>query len=140
MGGHALVSASVPVCELEHRPDLVLVDAGGVAVADHALQAHHVRPGVEEDAVAVDAVAAGPADLLVVALDGLGHVAVDDVAHVRLVDAHAEGDGGAHDVDVVADEGVLGDGAIFCTEAGVIGQRLDPERREVLGRRLGGSS
>ena len=41
------------------------------------------------------AVASGAADLLVVGLDRRRHVGMDDEAHVRLVDAHAEGDGGA---------------------------------------------
>ena len=73
----------------------------------HALVADHVGPRVEQHAVAREAVAPGAPDLLVVALDRARHLAVDDVAHVRLVDAHAEGDGRDDDVDLVAREGVL---------------------------------
>lgn len=38
---------------------------------------------------------------LVVAFKGFGQRVVDDEAHVRLVDAHAEGNGGRNDLDLV---------------------------------------
>ena len=79
----------------------------GLELGGEAIVRQHVGPRVEQHAVARQAVAAGAADLLVVALDRPRHVAVDHVADVRLVDAHAEGDGGDHDVDLVAREGVL---------------------------------
>jgi hypothetical protein len=52
-------------------------------------------------------VATCSAGLLVVALDVLGAVVVDHEAHVGLVDAHAERDGGHDDLDLVAQERVL---------------------------------
>ena len=72
-------------------------------------------------ASAGQAVAARAARLLVVALDGLGQVVVHDEAHVGLVDAHAEGDGGDDDVDLVAREGVLYARALVRRQAGVVG-------------------
>ena len=38
---------------------------------------------------------------LVVAFKGLGQGVVNDEAHVRLVDAHAKGDGGSNDLNPV---------------------------------------
>ena len=53
------------------------------------------------------AVAAGAAGFLVVGFEALGQVEVGDEAHVGLVDAHAEGDGGDHDDAVLAQEALL---------------------------------
>ena len=53
---------------------------------------------------------AGPfqrARLLQVVLQGAGDIGVDDQAHVRLVDAHAEGVGGDDGLQVTADEALL---------------------------------
>jgi len=51
----------------------------------------------QEDAVRGLPVATGAADLLNILLKGAGSVVVEDVANVRLVDAHTEGAGGHHD-------------------------------------------
>lgn len=61
---------------------------------DDPLDALDVSVGVEEDAVGQLSISASSAGLLIVSLHWLGKTGVDDVAHVRLVDAHAEGDGG----------------------------------------------
>ena len=53
------------------------------------------------------AIAAGTARLLVVGLDALGHVVVNHVAHVGLVDAHTKGVGGNHHLNIVVDKGAL---------------------------------
>jgi hypothetical protein len=58
----------------------------------------------EERTIAGEAVAAGTPGLLVIAFDVLGQIVVYDVTHVRLVDAHAEGDRRTHDADLVANE------------------------------------
>lgn len=68
---------------------------------DDAPDTCDVLVGVEEVAVGGFAVAAGPARLLVVALDRLGQRKVDDEAYIRLVDAHAEGDRGAHNLRAI---------------------------------------
>ena len=57
-----------------------------------------------------------------------------DEAHVRLVDAHAEGDGGHHHDAFFAQEAVLVLGALRVIHAGVIRQG----RNAVLGEELGG--
>jgi hypothetical protein len=63
---------------------------------------------VAEPGVGRQAVAAGAAGLLVVGLDALRQVQVGDEAHVRLVDAHAEGDGGDDDDALAAQEAPAG--------------------------------
>src|SRR5262249_53738188 len=109
---------------------------GVLGLVGEAVVGHHVGPRIEEHAVTVHAVASGAPDLLVVALDRARHVAVDDVADVGLVDAHAEGHGGHDDVAVVAAEGILGAGARPGLHAGVIGQRPHAVVAQELGHRL----
>ena len=68
------------------------------------------------------AVAPGAAGFLVVGLDALGQVEVGDETDIGLVDAHAEGDGGAHDQAFLAQEAALVGGAFGSGQAGVVGQ------------------
>ncbi len=83
----------------------------------------HVLQPVGHPGVGRQAVAPGAAGLLVVGLDALGQVQVGDEAHVRLVDAHAEGDGGDDDDAVLAQEALLVARAGLGRQAGVVGQR-----------------
>ena len=56
-----------------------------------------------------------------------------DEAHVGLVDAHAEGDGGDHHHAVLAQEAVLVRCAHLGVQAGVVGQRVDALPASQLG-------
>ena len=106
------------------RADLNVLARRLVAAAElggEAIARQHVGPRIEQHAVAGQPVAAGAADLLVVALDRARHVAVDHVADVRLVDAHAERDGRDHHLDLVARERVLDRVARARLHAGVVG-------------------
>ena len=122
--------------------------AGGPAVADHGLEpglvlaadlflllliqlliaavlqqkfgGGDVAGGVEEDAVRRLPVPSGPSRLLVVGLQALGHVVVDDIAHIGFVNAHAEGVGGHHDRPVVKLKVVLICLALLLVQPGVI--------------------
>lgn len=78
-----------------------VVTVGGV---DHLALLDDILEPVGQPGGGGLAVTAGAAGLLVVALDGLGQVEVGDEAHVGLVDAHAEGDGGDDDQTVLAQE------------------------------------
>ena len=92
---------------------------------------HHVAAGKEQQAVRRQSVAPRASRFLVVALDVLRQIRVDDVADVRLVDAHAEGDGGADDLRLVPQEGVLIPRTLVGIEAGMIGdggKSLRPQR------------
>ena len=98
---------------------------------------------VERQGVGGRAVAARPADLLVVALDRLRQVGVGDVADVGLVDAHAEGDGRADDEPVLPLEAGLAAAALVGVEPGVVGERrvagLPQREAERLGLGAGGA-
>lgn len=66
-------------------------------------------------------VSSGTPDLLHVALEALGHVVVDDAAHVRLVQAHAEGHGGHHHPQLPAHEVILDPPPLRSRHASVVG-------------------
>ena len=65
-------------------------------------QRQEVAAGVEQHALGLQAVAAGPAGLLLVVLQRLGHGRVQHEADVGAVDAHAEGDRGHDHVALLA--------------------------------------
>ncbi len=75
----------------------------------------------EQQAVGGQTVASGAAGFLIVPLDVLGQIVVNDPADVGFVDAHAEGDGGADDPHLVAQEELLVFRTLGRVEAGVIG-------------------
>ena len=66
-----------------------------------------IRVAEQQQAVGVFAVAPGASDLLIIAFDVLRQIVMQNKANVRLIDAHAEGDGRHHDLRVVADERLL---------------------------------
>ena len=115
------------LCERDHGLELVELDAdllGVAAVLDERAGGDGVLEAEEAQRLGGQAVSAGAAGLLVVALDVLGHVVVDDEAHVGLVDAHAEGDGRDHDVHLVAQERVLDPRALGRRQTRVVGGGL----------------
>ena len=109
--------------ELAARHPLERVGAG--RLVDHAPLLHDVLQAIGHPCVGRLAVAAGAAGLLVVGLDALRQVEVGDEAHVRLVDAHAEGDRRDDDDAVLVDEAVLVARARRGVQAGMIGERRD---------------
>jgi hypothetical protein len=80
---------------------------------------------VGEPGVGGQPVATGATGLLIVGLDALRQVQVGDKAHVRLIDAHAEGDGGDDDDALAAQELGLVGAAHVGRQAGMIGQRVE---------------
>ena len=97
---------------------------------DEELLDHDVLAAEEEDTFPRRAVAAGPARFLVIAFDVLGHLVVDDVADVALVDAHAEGVGGDDDLEPVVGEGVLHGPAHVVAQAGMVAAGPDAPPRQ----------
>ena len=87
--------------------DTRLKAVGRLGLLDHAALLHDVGQAVGHPGVGGLAVAAGAAGLLVVGLDALRQIEMRDEAHVGLVDAHAEGDGGDDDDAVLAQEALL---------------------------------
>ena len=65
---------------------------------DDPLDALHVSVGVEQDALRDLSVSAGSSRLLVVTLHWFRQSGVDHIAHIGLVNAHAEGYGGTDDL------------------------------------------
>ena len=122
-----LAAAAVRLGEAEKRVEALVVrllalHRRGALVDLGPAQADVVRT-VERQRVGGRPVAAGAADLLVVALDRLRQVGVRDESDVGLVHAHAEGDRGADDEPVLALEAGFGQPAVVGREAGVVGER-----------------
>ncbi len=92
---------------VEVRRELAAVRQIALALVDHAALLHHVLQSIGEPGRRRQAVAAGPAGLLVVALDALRQIKVGDEAHVGFVDPHAEGDRGDHHDPVFSQEARL---------------------------------
>lgn len=90
---------------------------------------------------------AGPADLLDIALEVLGHVVVDNTTDVSFVQAHAESHRGHHHAQVAAHEVLLDAAPLRRGQAGVVrvsqpGGQEAPGWKEVgrkggMGQKLG---
>ena len=80
---------------------------GSIAAIDQKATHAKIVAVPQQMAAGWVAIATGAARLLVVRLDALGHVVVNHVAHVGLVDTHAKGVGGNHYLDIVVDKGAL---------------------------------
>ncbi len=129
--------SSTRTCSGSRSYAVAAVRAGATAALDQRTHHGRVAEAEEQQGLGRQAVAAAAPGLLVVALDALGQVEVHDEAHVALVDAHAEGDGGDHDEDVVAGEGVLDAAALVGGQAGVVGGGRHAGRRELAGHFFG---
>ena len=128
--------AGLRLGETDHRLQLVQFDAlllGIAALLDQAAADGDVAVAEQQQRFGRQAVAPGAAGLLVVALDVLGQVVVHDEAHVRLVDAHAEGDGRHDDLQIVAQEHLLHLPALLIAQAGMVGPGLEAGGRQAVG-------
>src|SRR5690606_3969064 len=103
------------------------------ALGQHAAHLHDVLQSVGHEDLGRLTVPACPARLLVVAFEALGQVEVSDEAHVRLVDTHAEGDGGDHDDPVAPEEVRLPFPAGLRVESGMVAERVYPVALQPLG-------
>ena len=92
---------------------------------NHAALVHHILQAIGHPCIGGQAVTPGTAGFLVVALNVLGHIQMGDKAHIGLVDAHAEGDGGHHHHALFAQKPVLVVLAHPAVQPGVVGQRTD---------------
>ena len=89
----ALHLAEQTISILERPRTLLVVECliGSIAAIDQKAAHAKIVAVPQQMAAGRVAIAAGAARLLVVGLNALGHVVVDHVAHVGLVDAHAKG-------------------------------------------------
>ena len=118
---------------VELGPLQLLAFFTGLGLLDHLLEQHHIAQAVAQPGLGRLAIATGAAGFLVVAFHRLGQVGMRDKAHVRLVDAHAEGDGGAHHDAVLAQEAALVVGAHLRRQSGVVGQGIEALAAEEFG-------
>ena len=87
--------------------------------------------GIEqEETLPGQAIASRPAGFLVVAFQVFRHVVMDDKADVGFVDPHAEGNGGAHHPDTVAEILFLIARPLRLFQPGMIGEGRDAIRAE----------
>nr|GEU28127.1 hypothetical protein [Tanacetum cinerariifolium] len=133
----AHAAAAQRFAQAQHGVELVAEHAFkrfvGFRFVDHPALQHHVLQAVGHPGAGGTAVAAGAARFLVIALDAFRQIEVTDETHVGLVDAHAEGDGGAHhDVFFAQEAGLVG-GALGVVHAGVVRQRADAVFVQELG-------
>ena len=123
---------------VKHLGDAGELGRWGVVALQEEVVHLAVGEGMQEDGAAGEAVAAGAADLLVVGLDGGGEGDVQDGPDVGLVDAHAEGDGGDHNLQLSREKAALDALAGGRVETRVVGGGLRAELRGKLFSGLAG--
>ena len=92
---------------LLHALQLLQIDALLTTFTGKLREGDDIAQRIEKQSLAGHAVASSTSHLLIVVLQTLRHVVVDDPAHITLVDAHAESDGGAYHLHTVVDEVLL---------------------------------
>ena len=137
----ALHLAEQAVAVLQRPRALLVVErfVGRVAAVDQKAAHAKVVAVPQQVAARRIAIATRAARLLVVGLDALGHVVVDHVANVGLVDAHAKGVGGNHHLDVVVDKGALALAAGVVAHAGMVAPHANATGVQRLGKLAGQS-
>ena len=73
----------------------------------HARQSHHILQAVDHPGIRREAVAPGTSGFLIIGFHAFRQIDMGDKAHVRFVDAHAEGDGRHHHHSVLAQKSLL---------------------------------
>ena len=123
-----LVAAGGGFAEAEQRIELLQFDAlallGCIAGQQHLAHGNDIAQAVCHPRIRGQSVAPGSARFLIVTFHAFGQVEVGDEAHVGLVDAHAEGDGGDHDDAFLAQEFLLVLAAHSGIQSGVIRQGI----------------
>ena len=110
---------------LPHALQLVHIDVLLTAGLGKLRQLDDVGDGIEQHGVSRCPVAPCTPNLLIEALNALGHVEMNHPADVALVNAHAEGDGGTDHQQVVVLELLLGLVALLVGQASVVGECVD---------------
>ena len=110
---------------LQLAPLDALLLVRGFGLVDEASQLRRVPGPVEHPGFRRQAVAPRPARLLVIGFEALRQVEMGDEAHVRLVDAHAEGDRRHHHPVVGGDETGLPRRPLPRLQSRMVGERRD---------------
>ena len=129
-----LAPAAGGLAQAEQRVQPLMLDPfrllRPLRIVDHQAADPDIVHAVEHQGFRRQPVPPGAADFLVIGFDGRRDVGVGDEADVRLVDAHAEGDGRNHDHAVLRQEAILMPVANRLIHAGVVGHRRAPVRRQ----------
>ena len=135
----ALHLAEQTISILERPRALLVVErlVGSIAAVDQKAAHAKIVTVPQQVAAGRVAVAASATSLLVVGLDTLGHVVVNHVAHVGLVDAHAKGVGGNHHLDIVVDKGALALAAGVVAHASMVAAHANAAGVQGLGKLRG---
>jgi hypothetical protein len=126
--------AAQALCGLEHiagnanltlgsRPDALEQPPGWKGDIELSPVEIGIRLTPEQYAAREFPIASSSTSLLIVCLRGWRGRPVNDEADIRLVDAHAEGAGGDHDVDPVSEKIVQRCGSAGLRESGMVGSR-----------------
>lgn len=107
---------------------------------EEILDAHLVGVAVVEDAVGDETVSASTATFLVIALEVFGDRVVDHKADIDFVDAHAESDGGDHDLELVFEPVTLSVFPVLVINFSMIVRSTDSGLGESVGHFLGFSA
>ena len=107
-----------------------------IAVVDEEFGCVDIAAGEEQDAVRPFAVPACPACFLIIGLQAFRHIVVDHEADIGLVDAHAEGVGGHHDLHPVKLEVILTLGPFLVAEPCVVAGGVVAVKRQVAAHPL----
>ena len=124
---------------LERPRALLIVErlVGRIAAVDQKAAHAKIVAVPQQVAAGRIAIAAGTTRLLIVGLDALGHVVMDDVAHVGLVNAHAKGVGGDHHLNVVVDKSALALATGVVAHAGMVSAHANAAGAQRLGKLAG---
>ena len=101
----------------------------------------HIVGTIEGQRLGRRAVATGPADFLVIGLDGFRQIGMGDPPDIRLVDTHAKGNGGHHHKTIICLKPAFDLAAVGRVHAAMIGQsrnsRLSQGACQAFGLRPG---
>ena len=140
VGQQRLATTAGFLTQRQHGVELVLLDAFvafvTLGIAEHLFEENHILQAVGHPGIGGQAIASGASGFLVVRFQALGQIKVADETHVRLVDAHAEGNGRHHDQPFLVEKALLVIGPQLVAQAGVIGQGRIALCREKLGNFL----
>ena len=122
-------AAGLRLGERAHGVQLVALDiqllSGGFFL-QAAAQPGHVGRIVQQDGFGRQAVRSGAAGLLIIGFDIARDIEMHHEAHVGFIDAHAEGDGGHHHLQIVTLERFLHLRAAIVVQPGVVGADAQP--------------
>ncbi|MCG3120600.1 MAG: hypothetical protein ALAOOOJD_03365 [bacterium] len=96
---------------------------GSGFLIDKESDLRHIAVAQQQQAIRAQPVAAGAADFLIIRFKVFRQIIMNDEAHVRFVDPHAERNGGDDNLRVIAEKGFLILRALFVGQAGMIGPR-----------------